>query len=219
MHTLIALVIILGAAPFIQAHGVVTAVNGANGVVGTGFGVDPTTPRDGSRRNPFQRDSTRTNTGGCGNTVQSGHLLVATELQKQVALGKGQLPSTDATGVLRLTYHQVNGDGAGPHTLELDTTAVGQAFVPGPTATVPVPGRRGRSRARAEDFQMLIQIPPGTKCTGGPNADACLLRLRNPNRSQFGGCVAFQMGNSTAVANTPATAVNTSEDDDEEDDE
>ncbi|KAI8807875.1 hypothetical protein BJ742DRAFT_666507, partial [Cladochytrium replicatum] len=173
-----------------HSHGVVTAVTGANGVVGTGFGVDPSTPRDGSRRNPFQRDSTRTNSGGCGNTVQSGQLNVATEMSKQMALGNGQLPSTSATGVLTLTYHQVNGDGAGPHTLSLDTTAQGQTFVPGPTAVTPVPGRRGRSRARAEDFQMQIQIPPGTKCTGGPNGNACILRLQNPNRSQFGGCVA-----------------------------
>jgi hypothetical protein len=38
----------------ISAHGVLTAVEGSNGVVGQGFGVVESTPRDGSRRRPFQ---------------------------------------------------------------------------------------------------------------------------------------------------------------------
>jgi hypothetical protein len=37
-----------------QAHGVVTEVKGANGVTAAGFGVLASTPRDGTRRNPFQ---------------------------------------------------------------------------------------------------------------------------------------------------------------------
>lgn len=40
--------------PSVHGHGLITAVTGANGVTGTGFGVDASTPRDGSGRKPFQ---------------------------------------------------------------------------------------------------------------------------------------------------------------------
>ena len=44
----------LALALHVNAHGVLTAVTGTNGVNGQGFGVIASTPRDGTRRNPFQ---------------------------------------------------------------------------------------------------------------------------------------------------------------------
>ncbi|KAG9083748.1 hypothetical protein FS749_005762 [Ceratobasidium sp. UAMH 11750] len=38
----------------VAAHGTITEVKGANGVTGAGMGIDPSTPRDGTRANPFQ---------------------------------------------------------------------------------------------------------------------------------------------------------------------
>ncbi|EUC64911.1 CAS1 protein [Rhizoctonia solani AG-3 Rhs1AP] len=38
----------------VSAHGALVAVTGTNGVDGQGFGVVDSTPRDGTRRNPFQ---------------------------------------------------------------------------------------------------------------------------------------------------------------------
>lgn len=45
---------ILALALHVNAHGVLTTVTGTNGVTGQGFGVIDSTPRDGTRRNPFQ---------------------------------------------------------------------------------------------------------------------------------------------------------------------
>lgn len=45
---------------------------GDQGGVGAAIGVDPATPRDGTRRNPFQQDSTRfkgDNAATCGQTL------------------------------------------------------------------------------------------------------------------------------------------------------
>lgn len=45
---------------------------GDQGGVGAAIGVDPDTPRDGTRRNPFQQDSTRfkgDNADTCGQTL------------------------------------------------------------------------------------------------------------------------------------------------------
>ncbi|KAJ3115746.1 hypothetical protein HDU96_000077 [Phlyctochytrium bullatum] len=178
----------------VYGHGVVTEVRGANGVAGTGFGVDPSTPRDCTQRNPCQQDSSILRGGGCGRTLQSGQLNVATEMQKQLDLGGGQLPSVGPNGQLRVTYHQVNADGAGPLSASLDTTGAGTNFQP-VRITQNVPGFAGLSlRGSRSDFPVTIQVPPGTQCTGGPNGDACVMRIRNPNPNAFGSCVAFTMG-------------------------
>lgn len=45
---------------------------GDQGGAGAAIGVDPDTPRDGTRRNPFQQDSTRfkgDNAATCGQTL------------------------------------------------------------------------------------------------------------------------------------------------------
>jgi hypothetical protein len=40
--------------PSVVGHGVLVAVNGTNGITGQGFGVDSSTPRNGTRAKPFQ---------------------------------------------------------------------------------------------------------------------------------------------------------------------
>jgi hypothetical protein len=44
----------LGAITSVSAHGAIVAVAGSNGIQGQAFGIVDTTPRDGTRRNPFQ---------------------------------------------------------------------------------------------------------------------------------------------------------------------
>lgn len=73
----------------VSAHGTMVAITGANGITGIGFGVDPTTPRTGSSRNPFQRDTSiirdraiaRGQTGACGRTA-AGNVDVVAEMAK-----------------------------------------------------------------------------------------------------------------------------------------
>lgn len=57
--------------PSLTNNLVVKAV-GDQGGAGSAIGVDPNTPRDGTRRNPFQQDSTRfkgDNAATCGQTL------------------------------------------------------------------------------------------------------------------------------------------------------
>jgi hypothetical protein len=82
------------------------------------IGIDPSTPRDGSRANPFQQDTSiiRDNeiasgkTGGCGRTKIGGNNDVASQLSALAASGT---PSAAADGSVTMTIHQVNQDGAG----------------------------------------------------------------------------------------------------------
>ncbi|KAJ7736450.1 hypothetical protein B0H16DRAFT_1664834 [Mycena metata] len=166
----------------VQAHGTITGVTGANGVQAAGFGIIVSTPRDGSTRKPFEQDTSviRDNeiasgrTGVCGHTAAGGNNDVATQL---AAASQAGLPTAAADGSVTMTLHQVNGDGAGPYTCDVSGDGV--------------PGKNGRSKAKATDFALTAQLPAGMACTAGPNGNACLLRCRNPaNAGPFGSCVA-----------------------------
>jgi len=209
-NTIFALAVLLASSSQVFGHGAITAVTGANGVKAAGFGIIASTPRDGSRRRPFQQDTSviddkdisRGRTGVCGKTLAGGNNDVQAQLTAAVNAG---LPTTDANGQLAMTLHQINGDGAGPYTCDVSTDG-GATFTPATVATN-VPGENGRSRARAQDFPLVMQVSTTMVCKGGPNGDACIARCRNPARAgPFGACVAFAMG--TEDSNATSTAAN-----------
>ncbi|KLO06366.1 hypothetical protein SCHPADRAFT_895496 [Schizopora paradoxa] len=206
-----------------NAHGVITAVTGANGVTSQAFGVIASTPRDGSTPVPFEQDTSvirnleiqTGQTGVCGKTKAGGNNEVTTQLNQAVAAG---LPSAAADGSVTMTLHQVNQDGAGPYTCEVSTDATGQNFA-AMTVTTNVPGFDSLSLAQATDFPLVAQLPAGTNCTGGPDGNACLVRCKNNAiAGPFGGCTAVTTsssgsssassaaGSATEAASTAATA-------------
>lgn len=214
MKVIFQLIPLLAVALHVSAHGVITAVSGANGATGAGFGVVATTPRDGSRRNPFQQDSSiirdkEISSGKadvCGRTLGGGVNNVQTMLAAASTAG---LPTAAPDGSIQMTLHQVNGDGAGPYTCQVSADATGQNFV-AMTVTTQVPGKNSRSNAKATDFPLVAQMPVGMTCTGGPNGDACLVRCRNAaTAGPFGGCVAVTTADSGNVAPAAAAAAGT----------
>lgn len=127
--------------------------------------VVETTPRDGSRRNPFQQDSTRFKNEAadeCGETLGGGTNDPATQVPALIE-ASGSVPMISAGGSLDMTLHQVNGDGAGPYECMIDSTGMGTQWVP-MTVTQNVPGENSRSRARAEDFVCAL-VPNSTTST------------------------------------------------------
>jgi hypothetical protein len=80
------LVILLAAlASEVYGHGAMVAITGANGVTAIGMGIDTSTPRDGTRRRPFQQDTSiirdreieSGRAGACGRTLEGGNNDVA----------------------------------------------------------------------------------------------------------------------------------------------
>ncbi|KAJ7908123.1 hypothetical protein B0H13DRAFT_2662137 [Mycena leptocephala] len=146
----------------VQAHGTITGVTGANGVQAAGFGIIASTPRDGSTRKPFEQDTSiirdkeiaSGKTGVCGRTIAGGNNDVAAQL---AAASQAGLPTVAADGSITMTLHQVNGDGAGPYTC--DVSADGGNTFQAATVTQQVPGKNGRSKAKATDFALTAQIP------------------------------------------------------------
>jgi len=191
----------------VYGHGAMVAVTGSNGITATGMGIDPATPRDGTKRNPFQQDTSIIRdkdiasgaAGPCGRTLAGGVNDVASNVDAASSAG---LPAMNADGTVSMTIHQINGDGAGPYTCEMSTDATGTTFVP-MTVVTNVPGRNSNSRAKATDFPLVAQAAAGSTCTGGPNGDACIVRCRNGARAgPFGGCAVV----TNAVPLTPPIA-------------
>ena len=56
-----------------------------------------------------------------------------------------------------------------------------------------VPGAKGFSQAKEQDFTMQVQLPDAMNCTGSSQGNVCTLRCRNNALAgPFGGCVALQ---------------------------
>ncbi|KAF2280971.1 uncharacterized protein EI97DRAFT_367369 [Westerdykella ornata] len=108
------------------------------------------------------------------------------------------LPTCSDDGVVTMTLRQINQDGAGPFTADVDGTSGGTDESAMQPATVikdvPGIGFQGLSLATNTDFEMQVQMPAGMTCdatvAGTPNV--CVMRVRNGAAAgPFGGSVAF----------------------------
>lgn len=113
---------------------------------------------------------------------------------------KSGLPTCSDDGVINMTFHQVNQDGAGPLTASIDATSGGQdpsAFKNAQvTMNVPGIGVGGLSAATTTDFPVQVQMPAGMTCSGsvGGASNVCIVRLQNSALAgPFGGSAAFTM--------------------------
>jgi len=192
---------LLAITQLVAGHGAIIKAVGDAGGTGSAVGVDPNTPRDGTRRNPFQQDSTRfrgDNKAACGQTLGGGENDNLDTGVKAVMANMGnQLPQVSAGGSLMMTLHQVNGDGAGPYSCQMNTDGTAQTWTDIQVDTN-VPGRNSRSQAKATDFPLKAQMPAGMSCTGNVagQANTCVVRCMNAARAgPFGGCVAVQQAN------------------------
>lgn len=93
---------------------------------------------------------------------------------------------------------QINQDGAGPFTADIDPTSGGTLESAMQPATiiqdVPGLGFGGLSLATNTEFEMLVQMPAGMVCEGmvAGTPNVCVMRVRNGAAAgPFGGSVAF----------------------------
>lgn len=80
------------------------------------LGIDTSTPRDGTRRNPFQQDSTRFRGDAAetfGETLGGGDNQLEAGTKAIMAETGDQLPQITPGGEVSMTLHQVNADGGG----------------------------------------------------------------------------------------------------------
>ncbi|KAE9365990.1 hypothetical protein N431DRAFT_418932 [Stipitochalara longipes BDJ] len=201
----------LAAAQLVASHGAIVKAVGDQGGTGQALGIDDATPRDGTTRNPFQQDSTRFKNAAadaCGETLGGGTNDPATQVPKMLAANGGQMPQISAGGMVMMTLHQVNGDGAGPYECMIDSTGAGTQWTSMAVVTN-VPGTNSNSKAKATDFPLTAKVAATQTCTGsmGGMEGVCMVRCNNAARAgPFGGCVPVQMASAAGNATTAAAA-------------
>lgn len=188
------------AAHLVASHSVITNAVGDAGGSGMALGVDTSTPRDGTGREPFQQDATRFKGDAeetVGETLAAGDNDLEAGTQAIMAETGDSLPQVTPGGELSMTLHQVNSDGAGPYTCMINDDGTAETWTP-ITVTQDVEGsRRGRNRdGETQDFPLNVAIPADQECTGtvAGQDNVCLVRCQNPARAgPFGGVVPVQM--------------------------
>lgn len=192
----------------VAGHAAIISATGDAGGSGMALGVDTATPRDGTRRNPFQQDSTRfqgAQAATFGETVGAGDNNLEANTRSIMAETGDQLPQITPGGEVNMVLHQVNGDGGGPYTCAMNADGTGANWEPITVATTP-PGQNSRNRAGAQtDFPLVANVPADQTCTGtvAGQDNVCLVRCENAARAgPFGGVIPVQMANTT----TPAQA-------------
>ncbi|KAI1103894.1 hypothetical protein F4804DRAFT_342183 [Jackrogersella minutella] len=189
---------LIATAQLAASHGVITNATGDAGGSGMALGVDPTTPRDGTTRRPFQQDSTRfkgDQADTFGETIGAGDNDVEQGTQAIMAETGDQLPQITAGGQVKMTLHQVNADGAGPYTCMINDDGTGANWDDIEVTQTP-PGKNSRDNDGNEtDFPLTAAIPADQTCTGtvAGQDNTCLVRCQNGARAgPFGGVVPVQ---------------------------
>lgn len=140
--------LLLATARLAASHGAIIAAVGDAGGSGMALGVDTATPRDGTRRNPFQQDSTRFKGDAAdtfGETVGAGTNDLEAGTKAIMAETGTELPQVSQGGEIQMTLHQVNADGGGPYTcmINADGTAAAWEDI---KVTQQAPGKNSNNR-------------------------------------------------------------------------
>ena len=198
---------LMAAAQGVAGHSVITNAVGDSGGSGMALGVDTSTPRDGTRRRPFQQDATRFRGASkktVGETVGAGDNDVESGTASILEETGDKLPQVTPGGELKMTLHQVNADGAGPYTCMINNDGAATQWTEIPVKQNVAGNALGLNRqGQAQDHPLTASIPDDQKCTGNVAGEdnVCLVRCQNGALAgPFGGVVPVQMvggGNST----------------------
>lgn len=196
-------IIALLALPLASAHCKITAAKGDLGGSGVALGITTGSGNSQSDVTVFKSN------GNLGATAGGGAIDVATGIPAaEKVTGSTTLPQVSSGGTLTMTLHQINGDGAGPMTCQVDTTGTGSSFE-AMDITTNVPGTNGNSNAANQDFPLVAVMPAGTICAGtvAGQSGICLIKCANPAAAgPFGGTVVVQQAGSAGAAAGNVTA-------------
>ncbi|KAK6363127.1 hypothetical protein TWF730_000576 [Orbilia blumenaviensis] len=189
-------------APLVAGHALIISAQGlkdgkAAGPMGMAMGYERSVPLNGDQRHvPIFNQRSMGTWNGCGQNILAGVLGTAKWLPNQA--NRGEIAQATAGGQLFLVLHQVNGDGNGPFTCGIDTSATAAR---GKFKKIDifrqVPGANPDLNAVATtNHPLIVNIPPDITCEGkaGTKENVCLIRCQNfAINGPFGSCVAFQL--------------------------
>lgn len=191
-------------------------VRGANGKIGTGFGVQPdnVVPRTGggdTGADAAEFQATQNPNPACGVVAKLPGKRVDISYFMSQAVEAG-VPSVFSNGSIPLTVFQVNRIGGGPMTCEYSSDATGNSWQP-MDMTLNMLGNFGIESQENTKMTVVTTLRAGSRFTGGPSNDIGLVRCRAGTDGICGGCFAVQMsGQVTDASNggTPASPMSSS---------
>jgi hypothetical protein len=139
---------LLATAKLVASHGAIIKAVGDAGGSGMALGIDTSTPRDGTKRDPFQQDSTRFKGASAdtfGETVGAGANDLEAGTKAIMAETGTELPQVSQGGEIQKTLHQVNADGGGPYSCMINADGTGANWED-ITVTQQAPGQNSRNR-------------------------------------------------------------------------
>lgn len=152
---------LLALIPLVAGHGAIIKATAPGGGSGMALGVDTSTPRDGTRRDPFQQDSTRFKGDAAdtvGETLGGGTNDLDAGTKAIMAETGDMLPQVTPGGQIQMTVHQVNGDGAGPYSCMVNADGTASTWTD-IDVTTNVPGQNGRNRVSSSSFPYRLPTP------------------------------------------------------------
>ncbi|KAL3417698.1 hypothetical protein PVAG01_10708 [Phlyctema vagabunda] len=131
----------------------------------------------------------------CGRTLLGGNIDIGENTE-------GQLIAKTVTSVtkgstVQVTIDQINDDGAGPYTCDLDQTSNAN----GATGQTPLDVTEKDSKAGVTT--LTLTMPADMACIGASTGDVCTVRCFNAAKAgPFGGCFAVQQTDVTPTENS-----------------
>lgn len=181
-------------------------VNGGNGVTGHGFGIDASgrVPRTGTSGDAGA-DATAFTPGDnpnpvCGSVAKlHGAVNIADQTAKSIAAG---VPTVLSNGSIPLDFFQVDRNGGGPAACEYSADGTGNSFEP-MDVTLNLPGNFGAFPADRKTWRVVATFKEGSRCSGGPDKNICLVRCRAGQTSETaqkicGGCFIVKLDGTVA---------------------
>ncbi|KAK3984026.1 hypothetical protein QBC44DRAFT_302149 [Cladorrhinum sp. PSN332] len=195
----------------VDAHAVILAAQGiAGSPPSVGFMVSDAIARNCTSISPCQMDTTiirdaeisAGTVNSCGRTKLTGNIDVGEVTEAQLA--EGIVTQVQAGSDVTITLHQVNADGAGPFTCQVDQTSNSGVFSQPLHIKNNIPGINGLSQAKEQDFNITVTLPSDLQCVGASTGNVCTIRCRNNAQAgPFGGCFAVQQTDVKPNVNTP----------------
>ncbi|KAI0128587.1 GEgh16 protein [Xylariales sp. AK1849] len=136
----------------------------------------------------------------CGRTLLGGNIDIGENTEDQ--LGNKTVTSVTKGSNVDVTIRQVNSDGAGPYTCDLDLTSNGDG------ATGQTPLAVTEKDNQNGNITLSVTMPADMACIGASTGNVCTVRCFNSAAAgPFGGCFAVQQTDVTPNQNTPDNIV------------
>ncbi|KAF8507606.1 hypothetical protein JB92DRAFT_2734891 [Gautieria morchelliformis] len=142
-----------------------------------------------------------------GNVQRPSTAQPCGKINPATTIDTSQAATADAQGNVALTATNFNAgaDGSRKVTAQVSADGTGNNLTP---ATVSTNGDAGPTNVGSQP--LVVQLPAGTKCTGGKAGNLCMMALKTT--AGFGNCVVVKQGGAAANASAaaPAAAANAS---------